>query len=736
VSTEIEAKFLVTGRRAYDRMRALTHIGPSPLLECRMESILDVYLDTEDRALLAAGYACRRRDREGTVLVTVKAVSPQHGEVHRREELEVTVARDAGPKAWPESEAREKVLGLVGQKPLREMLRLSQERFVRQVVDGERHVATCRLDEVRVGAGRSERRWFELEVELAGAGTETDLDAMGGWLRTAPGLRPSVGSKLERALEAARGVERAAARRQRGTARARRPPTGSAATTILLEATEAKSAGLALESLASMGYTAVQRGRHVDTQVCYDTHDGALLKRGMTLWYSRSASSWRLCEGDDVKAEQTGAASAVPVEGALASAFRALSPTRPAIPILHADLEETEYDIGGFAAHPLRARAQFWTFRAPSAESSPQTLLRVALSGPSTGCAYLASLLQRQLGFGASSAPLATRAFAFLGVAPPGAPMPAEFRVAPGDTVGQACDRILRGEAWRMKANVHGAVNDLDPEFVHDLRVATRRARSALRLISRIVPPPRSRALVEDLQWIARLLGAERDLDVLAARLDEQLRLAEADPGAQHLIRERLGARRGSALSELASALKSERFQGLLRGLETAAGWSPDDGTASVDATDREQPAWRFARGRIDKAFDRLGPWIERPPESLTDGELHRIRILLKRLRYTCEFFRPLLGSEAAELISAFVGFQDCLGLHQDAATALVLLSGFLAEAPRDAGSEGFLLAMGALLQLQRDSQKTQRDRFARRWKSAPGLTVLWKGLRGAMGGG
>jgi CHAD domain-containing protein len=141
----------------------------------------------------------------------------------------------------------------------------------------------------------------------------------------------------------------------------------------------------------------------------------------------------------------------------------------------------------------------------------------------------------------------------------------------------------------------------------------------------------------------------------------------------------------------------------------------------------------RFARGRIDKAFNKLALWIDRPPEGLTDSELHRVRILFKRLRYMCEFFRPLLGDDGGRLIGSFVGFQDCLGVHQDATAALHMLSGFLVEVPTGSRSEGFLLSMGAMLQVQRDIQRAQRARFARQWKSAPGIIDLWKGVRGAL---
>jgi hypothetical protein len=61
------------------------------------------------------------------------------------------------------------------------------------------------------------------------------------------------------------------------------------------------------------------------------------------------------------------------------------------------------------------------------------------------------------------------------------------------------------------------------------------------------------------------------------------------------------------------------------------------------------------------------------------------------------------------------------------------MLSGLLAETPPDLRSEEFLLSVGAMLQVQRDIQRAQRERFARRWKSASELVDFWKSLSGAL---
>ena len=143
-------------------------------------------------------------------------------------------------------------------------------------------------------------------------------------------------------------------------------------------------------------------------------------------------------------------------------------------------------------------------------------------------------------------------------------------------------------------------------------------------------------------------------------------------------------------------------------------------------------PAAPFARRRIDKAFKKLSPWIGIPADGLSDTELHRVRILFKRLRYTCEFFRHLPAMDLGSLIGTFVSYQDCLGLHQDAATAIRLLTDLLGGlGPRDGG---VLLPMGALLQVQREIQRAQRQKFERRWDLAAELPTLWKRLRESSG--
>ncbi len=210
MSTEIEAKFIVPDRPSYERVRALDRLGGYALLDPRAQDVQDVYLDTPDRALLAAGYACRRRELGGAVVMTLKAVLSPPGEVHRREELEVSLPYSASARvsasAWPASAARNKVQELAGARDLRALVHLGQRRIVREVAATGRVAALASLDEVTLSVpGGPPRQWWELELELAAGGTEAELAAMSAWVRATLGLRPSTVSKFERALRALQG---------------------------------------------------------------------------------------------------------------------------------------------------------------------------------------------------------------------------------------------------------------------------------------------------------------------------------------------------------------------------------------------------------------------------------------------------------------------------------------------------------------------------------------------------
>lgn len=197
---EIEAKFAVPNAGIFQRLQALDRLAGFALSTSRVKHVHDTYLDTPDRAILAAGYACRRREQSDGVWMTLKGLGSASGPIHRREELEVWLPADQPPTLWPAGPARERVLHLTGGAPLGPLFELRQVRTVRSARQGERVAAELSLDEVQLNIGEKEIAYFELEAELAPQGAEEDLEAMARCLLDEWGLAPEPRSKFERAL--------------------------------------------------------------------------------------------------------------------------------------------------------------------------------------------------------------------------------------------------------------------------------------------------------------------------------------------------------------------------------------------------------------------------------------------------------------------------------------------------------------------------------------------------------
>jgi CHAD domain-containing protein len=247
---EIEAKFSVPDDEVLAKLLAADELAGFRLAPAVELELLDVYLDTVDGRLAAAGYTLRRRSSGDAFTVTMKqATAPPaaadaatSAEEHttgprattgesaetveaagaddasrsapaldtalRREELEIALLDlPAGDgldiAALPPGPLRARLLEVVGTEPVVRLLALAQKRLARDAFDGDRLVAEVSLDAVAVGGAAGEQVYFELEAELRPDGTDDDLEALAGCLRDDWGLAAETRSKFARALEVA-----------------------------------------------------------------------------------------------------------------------------------------------------------------------------------------------------------------------------------------------------------------------------------------------------------------------------------------------------------------------------------------------------------------------------------------------------------------------------------------------------------------------------------------------------
>ncbi len=284
--------------------------------------------------------------------------------------------------------------------------------------------------------------------------------------------------------------------------------------------------------------------------------------------------------------------------------------------------------------------------------------------------------------------------------------VPAEAEAPPkGAPAVEHLRAFLRRQLTEIERHDPAVRVGSDPEDLHQLRVAVRRSRAALREARTLLGDEQGRALRVELKWLGGQLGPARDLDVLVARLRSvvaELDGPDAVPAGK--IVTQLEAERQAVQTELLATLDSPRYAELLATLEQLVDAPP---VATSDLS-LEQVARREYR-RLERQVKALGV-------APSNDALHRVRIQAKRLRYATELSSQLLGKDGRKVLSAAKKFQDVAGAHQDAVVAEEHIRG----AVRRARGVGSGLAGGRLIERER----------ARRVEARAALPGAWKRLR------
>jgi CHAD domain-containing protein len=246
--------------------------------------------------------------------------------------------------------------------------------------------------------------------------------------------------------------------------------------------------------------------------------------------------------------------------------------------------------------------------------------------------------------------------------------------IAGMDCAGEAAAGIrlaLTSRFEEMYALRGAALDWTDIEGVHDMRVASRRLRGALRDFAPYVRKRRLSDVNDELKKIADALGGVRDEDVAMLALEKLATKAPAEisSGVTHFAQQH-ATRRDDAREALARVITEERLTSLqdecAHALKRATKpsrhgkkFKADDGAA------RDGTFGEVGRAIITERFNelqKLSTSLYRPHEV---APLHRMRIAAKRLRYAVELFASC-GEETLKDFESEIGkLQTSLGeLH------------------------------------------------------------------------
>jgi inorganic triphosphatase YgiF len=265
-----------------------------------------------------------------------------------------------------------------------------------------------------------------------------------------------------------------------------------------------------------------------------------------------------------------------------------------------------------------------------------------------------------------------------------------------------------------LQANVPGAVNQLDEEYLHQVRVALRRLRVVLSLAKKIRTDSELGKLHEQVAGLCVELGRTREWDVFVTQTLMPIRAQLPDHAGLREVLRASKQLREQQHTKVREGLQSQVYQRLLLRFGVwmhGDYWSEPAGMVS--------PVLPSFAARIlekhNKRVHKLGKHLA----GANAARRHALRIACKRLRYSAELFSSLLGTaKTLRYVETLSQLQDILGALNDITIAHRLLEDLDSKERRD-----------TLAFIRRWMQREYEDRLGalgKVWKRFAGKKAFW----------
>ena len=291
------------------------------------------------------------------------------------------------------------------------------------------------------------------------------------------------------------------------------------------------------------------------------------------------------------------------------------------------------------------------------------------------------------------------------------------------DTVDEGIAKLLLGCQQQILANLCPAESGGDPEGVHQLRVALRRLRAVLYFLRRELAAPSLQALDTEAKRFARTLGPARNWDVFIDSTLFEIEKASLPDIEFSLMREASAPFRDQAYREVRGGIadpQTNRFLLSLGFVIEQRSWRNDVASAEIGIL--AEPSTKFA-ARILTRLHRKALKRGRHFRHLQPEVRHKLRILLKKLRYSAEFFLPLYINETSrKYIKQLSRLQDGLGEANDIITSRKLLS----VVRESTDQPDVHQAIGAVTGWQGHLELAEADRLDNRWRKFERTLLFW----------
>ena len=326
--------------------------------------------------------------------------------------------------------------------------------------------------------------------------------------------------------------------------------------------------------------------------------------------------------------------------------------------------------------------------------------------------------LEGRLGLAAAARSVADDAVAAGGGSPGGTSGKLHVRLVADARADAAAVAIARRLLHIIEANLPGTLDDVDSEFLHDLRVAIRRSRALQRELAGVFAPEPLRAFRGGFRELQAITGPTRDLDVQLLEFDElAARLPDGNADDVAPLRRLLAEHLRGARTTMVRELRSARTRALLDNWSNVlAGLVDSDPDRRPDGP---RPVADVAGERIAAVHRRMVKMGRRIDDDSPAEALHELRKKGKELRYLLEFFASLYPPDVIKpMVSSLKGLQNVLGRFQDREVQADRLRALGDEVAALEGGAPALMAMGVLVQQLAADQAAARAEFAKSFKA------------------
>jgi len=281
-----------------------------------------------------------------------------------------------------------------------------------------------------------------------------------------------------------------------------------------------------------------------------------------------------------------------------------------------------------------------------------------------------------------------------------------------------------------LQQEIGGVLRADDIEYVHRMRVASRRLRTRLAIFEKHLPKAKVTEWQKNIRRVTRALGDARDKDVqikIVRKYLKNLSNGQYRPGIRRLLF-RLRQCRTGLQNRVVKSIRRLRENKIIEDIENTARQIRARALMK-QTTDTSNLLLQVANQAISARLEEMLGWELYVDRVECIKELHAMRIAAKHFRYTMEALAPLYESGLEDHIAAARRIQTMLGDIHDCDVWAQFLPAFIEEEGKK--MEEYFGHNNGLSKLKPGINSFKRDRSKMRRTWYRKFTAFWHEING-----